>query len=156
MSDQTLIPIGMMENSADVAEVFSLLDQVARKLREIQRMTISELNLTPSQFQTLRFLWDHDNQPLKDLAALNGCTRPTMTGIVDTLEKNGLVVRNPHPEDRRSLLIALTPTGKALEGSTPNLEKMYAHCCVGLSAIEFQQLAVLLEKLDQSIDCSCI
>jgi MarR family transcriptional regulator for hemolysin len=154
-NETTLIPISEISISPPVSEVFELLDQVARQLREIQRMTVSEVDLTPPQFQTLRLLWAQDGQPFKDLATANGCTRPTMTGIVDTLEKKGLVTRQPNPKDRRSLLVALTEKGEALEGSTPDLEFIYAKCCVGLSAEEFRQLGLLLEKLDQSLDCAC-
>lgn len=154
-NETTLIPIEKISISAPVTDIFTLLDHVARKLREVQRLTVSEVNLTPPQFQTLRQLWEQDSQPFKDLAASNGCTRPTMTGIVDTLEKNGLVTRQPNPYDRRSLLVTLTAKGKALEGSTPDLDRIYANCCVGLSNEEFQQLGSLLEKLDQSLDCSC-
>jgi DNA-binding MarR family transcriptional regulator len=100
-------------------------------------------------------LWEQDGQPFKDLAEANGCKRPTMTGIVDTLEKNGLVKRAPNPDDRRSLLVTLTQKGKDLEGSTPDLDRIYASCCVGLSAVEFQALGTLLERLDQTLDCSC-
>ena len=128
---------------------------MARRLREVQRLTVSEVDLTPTQYQTLRLLWEQDSQPFKDLAASNGCTRPTMTGIVDTLEKNGLVTRQPNPGDRRSLLVTLTEKGLALEDCAPNLDRIYAKCCVGLSAEEFQQLGSLLEKLDQSLDCAC-
>ena len=77
-----------------------------------------------------------------------------MTGIVDTLEKNGLVTRQPNPDDRRSLLVTLTEKGKALAGSTPDLDRIYSSCCVGLSVEEFKELGYLLEKLDQSLDCS--
>jgi DNA-binding MarR family transcriptional regulator len=155
MGETQIITIEEISTSAPVTEVFTLLDQLARKLREIQRMTVNKINLTPPQFQTLRWLWERDSQPFKDLAAANGCTRPTMTGIVDTLEKNGLVKRAPNPDDRRSLLVTLTKKGKDLEGSTPDLDRIYASCCVGLSAVEFQQLGTLLEKLDQTLDCSC-
>jgi DNA-binding MarR family transcriptional regulator len=155
MTNNALIPIENLLTAAPVTDVFTLLDQVARRLREIQRLTVSEVDLTPPQYQTLRCLWEQDRQPFKDLAASNGCTRPTMTGIVDTLEKNGLVTRQPNPDDRRSLLVTLTQKGIALEGSTPDLDRIYAKCCVGLSAEEFQQLGSLLEKLDQSLDCSC-
>jgi DNA-binding MarR family transcriptional regulator len=135
--------------------VFTLLDRVARNLREIKRLTINQVDLTPPQYQTLRLLWEQDSQPFKDLAAANGCTRPTMTGIVDTLEKNGLVTRQPNPDDRRSLLVTLSKKGAALEGSSPDLDQIYASCCVGLSAEEFSQLGLLLEKLDRSLDCTC-
>ena len=155
MSDNiTIIPIEEISTSAPVTEVFELLDQVARRLREVQRLTVSQVNLTPPQFQTLRLLWERDSQPFKDLAASLGCTRPTMTGIVDTLQKNGLVSRQRNPDDRRSLLVTLTERGKSLESSTPDLERIYSNCCVGLSAEEFQELGYLLEKLDQSLDCS--
>jgi DNA-binding MarR family transcriptional regulator len=153
--ETTIIPIEQISLSAPATEVFELLDQVARRLREVQRLTVSQVDLTPPQFQTLRLLWEQDRQPFKDLAASLGCTRPTMTGIADTLEKNGLVTRSPNPDDRRSLLVTLTEKGSALEGSTPDLDLIYAKCCVGLNAEEFQQLGLLLGKLDQSLDCSC-
>jgi DNA-binding MarR family transcriptional regulator len=155
MTQESFIPIEKILNTAPVTDVFELLDQVARQLRDIQRETVREANLTPPQYQTLRLLWVQDGRPFKELAASNGCTPPTMTGIVDTLEKKGLVTRQPNPADRRSLLVTLTEKGRALEGSTPNLERIYASCCVGLSAEEFRQLGSLLEKLHQSLDCSC-
>lgn len=154
MENNVLIPIEEILNSAQVTDTFTVLDQVAKKLREIQRMTVNQVALTPPQYQTLRLLWEQDSQPFKDLAASLGCTRPTMTGIVDTLEKNRLVTRQPNPDDRRSLLVTLTEDGIALEGSTPDLDRIYASCCVGLSTEEFQELGYLLEKLDQSLDCS--
>ena len=43
-----------------------------------------------------------------------GVTRATITGLVDTLEKDGLVTRAPHHEDRRMLSVALTGKGSAL------------------------------------------
>jgi len=155
MSNDTLIPTENILRAAPVTEVFALLDQAAKKLREIQRQTVREADLTPPQYQTLRLLWEQDSQPFKDLAASLGCTRPTMTGIVDILERKGLVRRQPNPDDRRSLLVTLTKKGQALKGNTPNLDLIYAGCCVGLGAEELQQLRLLLEKLDQSLDCSC-
>jgi DNA-binding MarR family transcriptional regulator len=155
MSNKTLIPIENLIPSASVADVFTTLDRVARNLREVKRQTVNQVELTPPQYQTLRLLWERNSQPLKDLAAANGCTRPTMTGIIDTLQKNGLVTRQANPDDRRSLLVTLSEKGKALEGSTPDLDRIYATCCVGLTSEEFQQLGTLLEKLDRSLDCTC-
>jgi DNA-binding MarR family transcriptional regulator len=155
MTNETLIPIENLLSSTPVADIFSLLDRIARNLREIKRKTVNQVELTPPQYQTLRLLWERDSQPFRDLAAANGCTRPTMTGIVDTLEKNGLVTRQPNPDDRRSLLVTLSERGKALEGSAPDLDRIYASCCVGLTSEEFQQLGTLLEKLDRSLDCTC-
>ena len=155
MSTESLIPIEQIVNASRVSDVFGLLDRVAQQLQEIQRMTVGQVNLTPPQYQTLRLLWAEDARTLKELAALNFCTPPTMTGIVDTLEKKELVTRLPNPADRRSLLVTLTEHGKTLQGSTPDLDRIYDTCCVGLTSDEFQQLGVLLQKLLQSLDCSC-
>ncbi len=38
-------------------------------------------------------------------------TRATVTGLVDSLEKRGFVERSPHPEDRRSQIVQITPAG---------------------------------------------
>lgn len=47
------------------------------------------------------------------LAEKQGVTRATMSGLLDGLERDGLVGRVPDPEDRRSALVRLTPAGQA-------------------------------------------
>ena len=47
----------------------------------------------------------------------------TVTWIVDRLEGKGLVQRRPHPSDRRSKLVVLTPRGARLMAK--NTERMY-------------------------------
>ena len=44
-------------------------------------------------------------------------TSGTVTNRIDQLEKTGLVSRAPNPEDRRSMIVALTPEGLALIGA---------------------------------------
>jgi len=41
-------------------------------------------------------------------------TRHSITSMVDTLERQGLVRREPNPEDRRSIRVTLTPEGRQL------------------------------------------
>jgi DNA-binding MarR family transcriptional regulator len=50
---------------------------------------------------------------LRDLGARLGVDAPYTTLIVDDLEKRGLVVRTPHPDDRRSKLVTATEAGLA-------------------------------------------
>jgi DNA-binding MarR family transcriptional regulator len=60
-------------------------------------------------------------------------------------------MREPNPDDRRSLLARLTEEGRALQDSTPDLDKIFGSCCVGLAPGEFQQLGSLLIKLNNSL-----
>jgi len=132
-------------------EIFQLIGRVEKKLEQIQRETIKEINLTPPQYVVLTLLWERDGRTFKELAVGVQCTPATMTGIVDTLEKKDLVARAPNPDDRRSLLVKLTNDGEALQHSTPTLDRIFHSCCVGLQPDEARQLSHLLKKLDASL-----
>lgn len=137
--------------AASIGATFELIVQVARKLQRIERLTMQEADLTPAQFGVLSLLWERDRQPFKDLAEAQSVTRATMTGLVDGLEKKGLVERQPNPADRRSLLAALTRKGRGLRERVPDLDNTFRCCCRGLSKSDFGRLQSLLEKLDQSL-----
>jgi DNA-binding MarR family transcriptional regulator len=46
-----------------------------------------------------------------DLGGELGVTARNVTGLVDALQRDGLVERLPHPNDRRAVLVRLTPAG---------------------------------------------
>jgi DNA-binding MarR family transcriptional regulator len=134
-----------------LAEIFQLVEIIAKKLKQIQRDTTRRANLTPAQYSILSLLQERGACPFKDLAAAHHCSPATMTGIIDAMETKGLVTREPNPDDRRSLLARLTEEGRALQDSTPDLDKIFRSCCVGLAPGEFQQLGSLLVKLNNSL-----
>jgi MarR family 2-MHQ and catechol resistance regulon transcriptional repressor len=70
--------------------------------------------LTVSQSYCLRDLYFKGPQSMSDLAILLAVRLSTMTGVIDQLERKGLVERVDHPDDRRSLQVRLTSRGKKL------------------------------------------
>jgi DNA-binding MarR family transcriptional regulator len=58
------------------------------------------------------FLLTEQPMTLAQLAAAHGVDRPYATIIVDKLEQLGFVERQPHPSDRRSKVVSLTPAGR--------------------------------------------
>jgi MarR family transcriptional regulator, lower aerobic nicotinate degradation pathway regulator len=72
-------------------------------------------DMTPQQFGLLAFLWQEDGLSQAELSARSQIDRTTMGGIIDRLEKEGLIERRHHPEDRRAYQVFLTGTGKSLE-----------------------------------------
>ena len=151
MDNSTLTSLQSEMPSISLSEVFELIDQTAKNLRNIQRQTVSDSGLTPPQYAVLHLLWEQDERPFKEFADFLVCSRATITGIIDTLERKGLVERKTNPEDRRSLLATLTEEGRSMQQKTPVLENIYNTCCAGLSLIELQQLSFLLNKLNNSI-----
>ena len=152
MTDSTLTTLHSELPSVSLTEVFELIDRTAKNLRYIQRQTVSGSGLTPPQYSVLHLLWERDERPFKEFAEFLQCSRATITGIIDTLERKGLVVRKTNPEDRRSLLATLTDEGRNMQQKTPALGNIYNTCCNVLSPIEMQQLSFLLNKFNDSIN----
>ena len=105
-------------------------------------------DLTPQQFGLLGFLWQEDGITQAELSAKSYIDRTTMGGLVDRLEKEGLVARRSHPDDRRAYRICLTDKGKSLEKVlTPLAEKTQQIFTAKLDEQEVETLKSLLEKI---------
>jgi DNA-binding MarR family transcriptional regulator len=135
----------------DVINIFELISILNKKYEKLQRENIQELELTPTQLFILRELWKSDGQQFKDLAETCECSRSTITGVVDTMEKKQLVSRESYPKDRRGLLVKLTDKGKHLKKITPPLESMVNECCPQINQEEIKELRGLLQKLLNSL-----
>ncbi|MCZ0209738.1 MarR family transcriptional regulator [Streptomyces sp. UMAF16] len=70
--------------------------------------------IVTSQFEFLRFLRDHPGARVADLAAEFAIGVGATSKSADRLEKQGWIVRQPNPSDRRSSLLALTDDGSQL------------------------------------------
>ena len=60
-------------------------------------------------------LYNGDGITITELSKKCYLDNSTLTGVIDRLEKSGLVLRGEHPDDRRQLLIYLTDAAKAKE-----------------------------------------
>lgn len=75
-----------------------------------------------------------------------------MTGIIDRLERSGLVVRMPHPKDRRVHMIAMTEKGKEMADSLEHgyLEGVH-RLMMGIPAEELKDLNRVLEAIRKNV-----
>jgi DNA-binding MarR family transcriptional regulator len=137
------------DSSNLMPQVFDLIDSIGKRGQRIVAQTLSEAGLTPAQYLVLANLQQADGRPLGEIADALRCSKPTITGIADTMERKGLVTREPNPGDRRSHLLRLTAKGKALLRETPELEGAFAGCTMGMEAAEFRRLRDLLRRLDE-------
>ncbi|MFX0030229.1 MAG: MarR family winged helix-turn-helix transcriptional regulator [Candidatus Hermodarchaeota archaeon] len=135
-------------------EIFQLINLLNKKYEKLQRRVIKSENLTPPQYSILMELWKSDGKQFKELASACCCSPSTITGIVDTMEKNDLVFRENNPDDRRSLLVKLTEKGKDIKSSTPPIKIILTNCCEGFTVEEAEKLAFLLKKLSDSFEFS--
>lgn len=109
---------------------------------------VREMGLTSPQFDVIATLGDTEGMSMKDLAAATLVTKGTLTGIVDRLEKKGLLRREVPPENRRSFTVVLTDEGESLFQQVfpqhiAHLQQRFER----LTMDELEQLRALLEKL---------
>ncbi len=87
-----------------------------------------------------------------ELADAAGVTRATMTGLIDTLERDGFVKREPDPSDRRMLLVQLTAKAENfLRAFMPGHFRSVAAVMDTLSETERKTLVRLLVKIQRQV-----
>lgn len=124
--------------------LYRSLDVVLPQFRRI----FSRHGLTEQQWRILRALWEADEQPLLALAESTLLPSPSLVGIIDRLERDGLVARKRSATDRRVVHICLTATGRTLERQVmPDVDKVYAAIDTRLTRQEWQTLHTILTKL---------
>ena len=75
----------------------------------------------PAYLAVLWCLWQEEGVHMTELARRAKLEPSTMTGLLDRMERDGLVFRRADPDDRRALTIHLTQTGRELQVTSERL-----------------------------------
>lgn len=97
------------------------LARTARSMKRALESRLSKYNVTASQYIVLAQLSDEDGLSLSQLGERLYFDNPTITGIVDRMERDGLVERCRAADDRRVVNVLLTPQGKKLLSAIENI-----------------------------------
>ncbi|MEO6109966.1 MAG: MarR family transcriptional regulator [Candidatus Saccharimonadales bacterium] len=92
-------------------DLLQLMYQGKHRVYEIAE----EYKLTVMQASAIIMLSPDEPKPMRTFSDYFMCDASTVTGVIDRLEKSGLISRQDHPSDRRITLIALTPHGTQLK-----------------------------------------
>ncbi len=140
---------------ASALETLFALMRVSGDLQSALQVHFNRYKISPGRFAVLASL---DFGKLADdagpceLADHLGVTSATMTGLLDGLERDGLIARVDHPEDRRRMKVLLTTAGKRyLDQILPDHFRRISALMANLSAGERRRLIQLLHKVGQEI-----
>lgn len=102
------------------------LHSVAVRLLRSVRGADRAAGLTPARLSTLSVLVFGGARTLGELAEAEQVTAPTMSRLAAALEEEGLLRREPHPEDGRSVVLEATAEGRRLmeEGRDRRVARM--------------------------------
>lgn len=136
-------------------EAFLHLLRTGDESARVMEANLARHNITQGRFGVLMILMNRcgaDASTLgpAELADAAGVSRATMTGLIDTLERDELVTREPDTVDRRMMLVRLTLKGRALlEEILPAHFRNMTELMSPLSEFERQTLVQLLIKIQQ-------
>lgn len=111
---------------------------------------LQSYQLTGSQFRILMILYKTPACSVRqtDIETAFSMTNPTVTGLINNLEKKGLVQRVENPKDKRSKLLALTEEAESKRMEFIALaDSIEREMIDGLSEAEAEVLAGLLMKI---------
>lgn len=147
------------------AEAYLHLLRTADDVFALSEVRLAAHGISQGRFGVLMLLWrcaeprvgdvpltrgDCGPRTPAELAEAAGVTRATMTGLIDTLERDGYVVREPDASDRRMLLVHLTPKAETfLRRFVPIHFRGATQVMSKLTEAECKTLVRLLGKIQQ-------
>ncbi len=118
---------------------------LARRLQKYFRE--ASLDITVEQWSILVHLWKYDGVSQQELGNRTFRDKPSITRLIDNLEKLGLVKRVASSTDRRINLICLTEQAKAMRDQTMEMANLTLN--EGLEGISDEDIAVTKRVLQQ-------
>lgn len=106
-----------MELSIDNRLIFAILNgkvSTAINHRLVSDFRADGIDLTPEQWTVLLYLSERDGVSQQQLCEATYTGKPSMTRLIDAMERNGIVRREKAESDRRKNLIRLTTKGQQL------------------------------------------
>ena len=131
--------------------IFYQLAKTNQAGNKVWRKAMSDFSLTSVQGMVLNFLYDGDRITSRELGERAMLDSATLTGILDRLEKVGLIERLKHPSDRRAIIVCLTDDGRAVvEKTYQEIEKANEAFLRCLSVSEQKNLKTMLTKIREN------
>lgn len=140
---------------------YVLANSIGYKITNTARLVTKRLNdnfkqnnfpVTNEQWSIMIRLWEEDGLTQNKLAALTKKDSPSVSRLVNNMEKRELVKRVPHPVDKRTNLIFLTTKGKKMQmGLITQAQKTVEQISEGIDPAELEIFLKVLEKIDQNL-----
>jgi DNA-binding MarR family transcriptional regulator len=115
------------------------------------RPMLDKLGLTYPQYLVMMLLWESDHQTVGQLGSRLALDSGTLSPLLKRLTSAGLVTRHRRVEDERSVSIALTDAGRALEDKALSISGEMIGA-IGFDTGEFDELMQRLRLLTDRVN----
>ena len=115
------------------------------------RPMLDVLGLTYPQYLVMMLLWETDHQTVGQLGSRLALDSGTLSPLLKRLTTAGLVTRHRRVEDERSVSIALTEEGRALQEKALTVSEQMIGA-IGFDSAEFDELMKRLRLLTERVN----
>lgn len=120
--------------------------------RHMEAKVLAPDRLSWTSFVGLWVLWVWGEMEAREFAAAVGISRPTATGVMNTLESRGYVARGKDPKDGRMVIVTLTPEGRrTIEVLFPKFNEEESSLAAHLDPDQQEELATMLRSLLRAV-----
>ena len=139
-------------------ELYSVINGMASiaVARRLQRNFRSAgLDITIEQWTILYHLWKEDCLSQQELCNRTYRDKPSITRLIDNMEKQKLLKRSSHKNDKRINLVCLTEAGKALQETTLSLaNQTMDEALNGVKKEEIEIVKNVLQKVYDNLNAN--
>lgn len=141
------------QETEQALHLYRVFSRAFRSVTEHSLRDIKAHGLHHTEFAVLEMLYHKGRQPLQQIGSSILLASGSVTYVIDKLEKNGMIERQPCPHDRRVTYAVLTKKGRVLiERIFPLHAEVIRLAVSGLDAEEKEQAIQLLRKLGREAE----
>lgn len=130
-----------------------LMNRVIARYNAALRSELAARGLTTPKMRAMAVLSVIEGPLIRDLAAYTVTEQSTLSRALDGLATEGLIRREPDPQDSRGIRVHLTPLGReTFERFWPHMAQGYATMFRGVSEDERRAFVVTLQKLLANVE----
>lgn len=130
----------------------AVTSHAARLLSQALAEAQQTLRIAPAQYRIMRELWREDGLVQKNLIARLDIEQSTIGNTINRMVRDGLIERQPHPQDGRSQILCLTPHAKKMKDQAVNIAcRINDKALSGFSEEEKIQFFSLMDKMIKAL-----
>lgn len=125
-----------------------ILNKLNTKLKNELLQRLKEYDVTPEQWSVLNRLWIQEGITPRELSDIIFKDKPNTNRILEKLQIKKLIVRKPHPVDKRAFQIFLTKRGWTLKDKLiPIVTQLLEETTIGISKSKILDIKKLLNQM---------
>lgn len=138
--------------NSERAELWDIMARVFRKGKRAIRRELERISIKPTELKVLESIAKEGDCQMNSIALEINVTGAWITGVVDELERRGLVLKNRSSTDRRIIRVSITDSGKStLEKAKNVYQGFIKSTLMNLDQDEMNEFRHLLSLIEEGL-----